>query len=241
VLHIAVRDWQRRAGSRATDARHDVVVYTNAAQVELFANGESLGTQRVENATARWVVPLRGGSNRLEARAQGGVTDVGFVHYEDRTSSGNIAVNAGSHYQYIDAGGIVWEADRPYQAGGGGYVGAGEPRLHHHRIFGTAEDGLYQAHREGAQQYRFDVPDGSYEVRLLFTENELDKPGERVFSVSVNGVMVLRDLDLVAAYGRYAALDKTVLTMANDGQGVTVRLQPRVGQATISGVMLRKL
>jgi hypothetical protein len=29
--------------------------------------------------------------------------------------------------------------------------------------------------------------------------------------------------------------------MANDGQGVTVRLQPRVGQATISGVMLRKL
>jgi beta-galactosidase len=241
VLHIAVRDWPRRAGTRAADARQDVVTYTNADEVELFANGETLGVQPVENAMARWTATLRAGQNRLEARAGGGATDVAFVHYEDRAAPGSIAVNAGSHYQYIDAGGVVWEADRPYEPGGWGHVGGGEPRLRHHRIFGSREDGLYQAQREGAEQYRFDVPDGSYEVRLLFTENELDQPGKRVFNVEINGVIVLRDLDLVAAYGRYAAVDRTAITRAEDGTGVVVRLQPTAGQATISGVMLRKL
>ena len=168
------------------------------------------------------------------------------ISYDDRSalfsasrrSVRQIAVNAGSHYQYVDASGTVWEADRPYSRGSWGYVG-GEARLRHHRIYGSEDDALYQDERVGIQEYRFDVPNGTYTVRLLFVEQEYDRPGQRVFNVSVNGQHAFRELDLAGAHGRYNAVDRTIVTTAVDGRGITVQLQPVVGKATISGVMLR--
>jgi beta-galactosidase len=172
--------------------------------------------------------------------------DVVDVSYEDRSSlfsaaGGSvrqIAVNAGSHYQYVDAGGMVWEADRPYSRGSWGYVG-GEARLRHHRIYGSDDDALYQAERVGIQEYRFDVPNGTYDVRLLFVEQEYDRAGQRVFDAGVNGQLAFRRLDLAGAHGRYNAVDRTIVATALDGKGITVQLQPVIGKATISGIMLR--
>ena len=246
VLHIATRDWLLRAGSSAADTRQPVVVYSNLPRVELFANGLSLGALETVNATATWSVPFRAGKNRLEARGGNGVVDAVDVSYEDRSllfgarrgSSSMIAVNAGSHYQYVDASGIVWEADHPYRQGGWGYIG-GETRLRHHRIYGTNEDALYQVERIGAEQYRFDVPDGDYDVRLLFVEQEYDRPGQRVFDVEVNGQQVFRGLDLAASHGRYNAVERTIVANAAAGEGITVRLNASIGRTTIGGIMLR--
>jgi beta-galactosidase len=246
VLHIATRDWLLRAGSSAADSRQPVVVYSNLPRVELLANGVSLGALETVNATATWSVPFRAGKNRLEARGGNGVVDVVDVSYEDRSglfgarrgSSSMIAVNAGSHYQYVDASGTVWEADHPYRPGGWGYIG-GETRLRHHRIYGSNEDALYQVERIGAEQYRFDVPDGDYDVRLLFVEQEHDRPGQRVFDVEVNGQQVFRGLDLAASHGRYNAVERTIVVNAAAGEGITVRLNAATGRTTIGGIMLR--
>jgi beta-galactosidase len=246
VLHIASRDWLVRAGSSTADAQQPVVVYTNLPRVELFANGVSLGTKQTVNATATWSVPFRAGKNRLEVRGGNGVVDAVDISYEDRSglfgprrsSAGIIAVNAGSHYQYVDASGMVWEADHPYRQGGWGYVG-GETRLRHHRIYGTNEDALYQVERIGAELYRFDVRDGDYDVRLLFVEQEYDQPGQRVFDVEVNGQQVFRGLDLAASHGRYNAVERTIVANAAAGEGITVRLKAVTGRTTIGGIMLR--
>jgi beta-galactosidase len=251
VLHTATRDWPRRAGSEDADREHDVVVYSNLGEVELLLNGTSLGRRTVSNATARWSVMLAPGENRLEAKGTAGgatVHDATTIHYEDRASffrdAGSdarvFAVNAGSHYQYVDAEGVSWEADHPYQPGGWGHLG-GKPDLRHHRVFGSrGEHALYQATLEGGEGYRFDVPDGSYEVRLLVVDMVEAQPGARVFDVSVNGRSVFDELDLVAQYGRHVAVDRTMLVEAEGSGGIEVKLTASTGSTTISGVMLRR-
>jgi beta-galactosidase len=162
VLTIA-REWRERAGDR----RQPVWIYTNQPQAELFVNGRSAGSQLVQNRTARWQVELSAGENRIVARA-GALEDAATIIFQDRTF---FAVNAGGEYDYIDRSHVYWEADRPYQPGSWGYVG-GEAKLTHRAILGTDDDALYQASREGMKRYQFDVPDGTYEVTLGFTEGD---------------------------------------------------------------------
>jgi len=160
MLTIA-REWHEHAGDRHQPIR----VYTNQPQVELFVNGKSAGSQSVRNRIARWQVELSPGKNRIVARA-GALEDATTITFEERTF---FAVNAGGEYDYIDHAHVYWEADHPYQPGSWGYVG-GEAKLTHRAILGTDEDALYQASREGMERYQFDVPDGTYEVTLGFTE-----------------------------------------------------------------------
>ena len=251
VLHVAARDRRSRAGSRPRDERQPVKVYTNLDDVELLLGDSSLGRRRPANATAEWVVPLRDGDNRLRARGvrRGAeVVDEVVVRYADRAplfrdpaaAAREIAVNAGSHYEYVDAGGMVWEADRPYERGSWGYVG-GAPALVHHRIFGTVDDPLYQAARDSAREYRFDVPDGEYEVRLRLVETRHERAGERIFDVRVGGVPVFTSLDLAAQYGRYVAVERAARVRASGGGGLVVRFDAGAGAPIVSGIVVRRL
>ena len=271
VLHIATRDWPRRAGSRTRDARHEVVVYSNLDTVALAVNDASLEPAAVSNGAARWDVVLQDGANRLEATARRGggddatVRDEAVVVYEDRSglldrrgdaaaghhtpdagtvapgrdAARTLAVNAGGHYQYVDAAGTAWEPDRPYEPGGWGHVG-GEPRLVHQRIRGSPDEGLYQATREGAEAYRFDVPDGEYDVRILLTETRHREPGGRVLDVRVNGVVAFTALDPVLRYGAHTAVQRTVRVTASGGRGVVVELDAAAGRTTVSGIEVRR-
>lgn len=252
VVWIATRDWRRRAGSRPEDRRQPVVVYANSSEVELELDGESLGRQVLANAAGRWIVPFRHGSNSLRARARRGgetVEDSVTVYYEDRTmffagaggeaGARMLAVNAGAHYQFVDRQGVVWEADRPYEPGSWGYVAEGRTRRTHHAIRGTEDEPLFQATREGVPlEYRFDLPDGTYEVRLLFAEIEHDAAGARMFSVHVNGQPVISDLDLTSQDGRYVATQRAIEVTAVNGAGIDVLLRPKTGMAAISGILV---
>jgi beta-galactosidase len=202
------------------------------------------------NATAEWEVPLAHGENRLRA---GGVRDgrvhedAAVVRYDDRTAvlrdagsaARDLAVNAGSLYSYVDASGLVWEADQPYAPGGWGFEG-GEAQLSHRRVAGTAEDALFQAVREGVRAYRFDVPDGSYEVRLGFAELRDLRPGMRRFRVLVNDRPLLAPIDLAADARPATALERTVVAEAAGGRGIVVRFEGEAGAPVVSAIHLRR-
>jgi beta-galactosidase len=238
VLYIA-REWLERAGSRAEDRVQPVWVYTNQREVELFVNGRSTGTQPVENRRARWQVVLSAGANRIRARA-GSQEDEVTVLFQDRTGGTFFAVNAGADYTHLDTGHVYWEADRPYQPGSWGYVG-GEGSRTHHRIFATNEDPLFQASREGMERYQFDVPDGTYEVTLGFAEGNRDaRPGERVFSVRVNGGEIFRNVDLVAEFGAYTSVTRSIAIEATNGKGITIEFAATAGKASIAAIMVRR-
>ena len=64
MLHITSRRFTLRHDPAAT-----VKVYTNAASVTLFVNGQEVGTRPVDNRIASWPVTLREGENEIEVRA----------------------------------------------------------------------------------------------------------------------------------------------------------------------------
>jgi hypothetical protein len=124
--------------------------------------------------------------------------------------------------------GANWEADQAYEPGGWGYVGpdyngrspdfsmifnrTGEPEsdnaqyLHRCRAFGEQFG------------YRFDVPNGSYLVRLRFVE-PLREPGKRQFDVSVEGQQVLDNFDIAAEAGGVGiAIERAYEVEVSDNQ-----------------------
>jgi beta-galactosidase len=239
-VYIASRDWNVRAGSVARDRVQPVVVYATGDRVELYNNGRSLGQHALHNATTWYDVPFTAGDNQLVALGRNS-SDQLSVHYIDRTSfftdpaSGvrEVAVHAG-HTTYIDSAGTVWEPDSAFVEGGAVVTTA-------HRIVRTTEDGLYQSTREGASAYRFAVPDGEYEVQVLMAEITHNASGERVFDIDVNDTPLARRLDLADTYGLFAAADRTARVIVTNGKGIVVTFSARTGDATISGIRVRRL
>lgn len=129
----------------------------------------------------------------------------------------DIGVNAadGAH---VDADGFAWSADRPYAPGGWGYTNLDAKALEvGHDITGTDDDVLYRFARQDPGAYRFDVPDGVYEVRLGFAELSNRSAGTRVFEVTAEGEVVLAAHDVAAHVGTRATDDHILLARVTDG------------------------
>ena len=236
-VHIATRDWPRRAGSRPEDSMMPIQVYSNVDDVELLVNDESLGKQSLKNAVAQWMVKFRAGENRLVARAAN-AEDRHTVVYIERTSmfASNepveLAVNSGGNEQIVDTAGLVWEADRRYSEGSWGYVG-GSAERQHQRILNTEEDPLYQTRRNGAHDYRFDVPAGHYELQFHLADLD-DENG--AFLVEVNGSA--QRIDISDSFtGTVVQHD-----LAVDGHaGIELSFRNDSNSAFVNGLLLRRV
>jgi hypothetical protein len=95
--------------------------------------------------------------------------------------------------------------------------------------------------REGMSAYRFDVPDGRYEVRLRFAEPVKTSPGERVFTVRLGDTVLVEHLDLVAAAGSNTAHDVVGTAEVVAGRGLVVPFDGDIGLPVVSAVEVRKL
>ena len=148
---------------------------------------------------------------------RGGTDSQSFVVHVELQSLFHLFVNAGGP-NYTDKAGNLWVSDQAYSATSGfGYVG-GTPYAKTHAIGNTEDDPLYQTERYGMTEYKFDVPNGHYEVTLLFAELYWDAPGKRIFSVSIEGVTRLANFDIFASVGKWNAISKTYLATVSDGQ-----------------------
>jgi outer membrane protein assembly factor BamB len=86
-------------------------------------------------------------------------------------------------------------------------------------------------------QGRFDRP-RPYTVRLYFSEPQGLQPGQRVFSVSMQGREVLRDFDIVKAAGgpnRSVAREFKGVSITDD---LVLTFRPSLGQPLLSGIEL---
>jgi beta-galactosidase len=261
VLHIATADWRHRAGTNETisgvslqTASQTFDVYTNLAVVELRHDDVFLGQKAVgESRRVSWEVPLHDGSNFLLAR---GTLDgrqiydsveIQVDYYSPVLPAKavpfkKLAINVGSNAQFIDQTDTVWEADQPYHAGSWGYVGkATKPISTLRNVLNTLEDPLYQRMQQGLESYRFDVPDGDYEIELRFVEYEFSKPNQRVFNVLVNGEYLLRSLDLAKEYGLMQPLVLRSYAKAADGDGVRVDFIAVTGVPVLSAILIKRI
>jgi len=260
VLHIATADWRHRSGTNSGQRNglqtvaHSFDVYTNLATVELCHDGVCLGQKTVgDSRRASWEVPLHDGLNVLVARGtREGRTiydrvDVQFKYYSSRLSDPlvpftELAVNVGSNAQFIDQSGTVWEADQPYRAGGWGYVGINTKTAGTNKnVLNTLEDPLYQTMQQGLESYRFDVPNGEYEVELRFIEYEFSKPDQRVFDVLINREYLIRNLDLAKEYGVMQPVARRTYASVAGGKGLLVDFTPIIGSPILSAISVKRM
>jgi len=151
-------------------------------------------------------------------------------------SASALRINAGGP-QYSDVYGRVWSADREYAPGGYGYIG-GKTYATGSAIANTDDDTLFQTEHWGMEAYRFDVPNGTYRVELLFDEIYMTRQGGRVFDVKLQGVTVLsRFCPLDVAGGINRALHYTYETTVSNGQlvieFVAVKDAPKVNAISV--------
>jgi beta-galactosidase len=259
MVRIASHDWAERIGTDSTAAvgggarpvRQPVDVYSNLSSVELIVNGRSLGAKTPDVVhRASWNVPFTPGDNVLEARGERDgkpYTDRMVVHftYYARTLADRsvpfqeLGVNVGTPAQFADGVGAAWVGDQQYAPGGFGYEGGTSQRTGV-IITGTTRVPLYFNYRQGLTGYRFDVPDGEYEVELLFAEPTETERGKRVFGVAVNGASIADRLDLADRSGRGRAVTLVADACATAGGGVRVSFTPIAGEPILSAIHIRR-
>lgn len=125
-------------------------------------------------------------------------------------------VNAGGG-AYTDGAGNVWQPDTAF-------FNTGSPYSVNSPIAGTNDDALYQTERwdplpSPEMVYSFPLEPGGYVVRLHFAEiyNGITGPGQRVFSVLLEGQPVLNNFDIYAEAGPLTAIVKQFNVSVVDG------------------------
>jgi len=151
-----------------------------------------------------------------------------------------IRVNCGATESYTDKAGNawaadqLWEASRTWGADSGLTVDRGDLG-----IAGTDAPRVYELERYSMSSYRFTLPDGKYTVRLHFAEtyDGITAAGERVFSVSLGGREVLKDLDVFKeAGGSRKPLVKEFKGVAVENGQLVIGFTPNIQNAEINGI-----
>ena len=267
-LLIGNRCWLNRGG--ADDGRgrctQPVPVFTDRSSVTLFHNGRKLATKRTEGGVAMFDVPFVDGENRLVATA-GTLTDALTVDFRLMKASprgfSELCVMLGSPRYFDDrAAGTAWIPEQPYTPGSGGYVGGRPLRREGTGWLGSAADikgtdcnALFQTQRVGIEQFRADVPDGTYSVYFYWAELDTEDEREalaynlgaddagtryrgRRFDVVVNGSRLLQDFSIAEEAGFARALVRKAEVVVRNGQGIRIDFLPVEGEPVLNAIRI---
>lgn len=120
---------------------------------------------------------------------------------------------------YYDRAGQFWGADR--------YFMGGRPATRTNDVRGTSDPALYANGRWGRFTYSIPVaPGGRYRATLKFAETFYGADnqggtgrGSRIFDVHCNGVLLLRNFDVLSETSKNTAIDKTFHGLEPNAQG----------------------
>lgn len=131
------------------------------------------------------------------------------------------AINAGGP-AYTDTQGLGYRADTWFTGGATASSSA--------NIAATADASLYQTERSGDFAYNVPVSGGTHDYLLVlkFADPTATGAGQRVFGVSVNGSLLVDNLDLYAVAGANTALD-LVLPVTATTDSLNVQFQTQAG------------
>lgn len=280
-IRIGSRSWKLRSGIAEGEdklfCRQQVEVYTNQqSEVTLIHNGKVLGIVSPKDGVAAFDVPFSDGLNQLEASVNSikDVTEINFLLQPSVLKSNalpfsEINVSLGDNRYFVDEKSHqVWIPEKEYQPGSWGYVGGEIYRIPDSKrhpygsdknILGTDYDPIYATQRPGIKEFRFDVPNGRYDLTLHFAELISDikrealvynldnkeavaqKRVERTFDVMVNGIKMIDSLGSGNYLVPETAYNTRLFVDVKDGKGILIQFVPLQGETILNGVQLRKI
>lgn len=102
----------------------------------------------------------------------------------------------------------------------------------------TDADAVYRRELWGAAIYQVHLPDGFYDLSLMFAETEFSEAGQRVFDVYAEGELIIDDLDVYAESGANTALVRQVESVAVFDGLLDLYFEASVGEAVLSGIQI---
>lgn len=238
----------------------------SAGNFTIYNQGNATLTwDATDSPEENWIVSIQPASGSVEPQSSQNVTvTVQRTGLSEGNYAGQIRVNSNGGQQdvalemevgtansfsgfRINAGGLLftdnqsrrWSADQAYMPGGFGFEGgqtyqSGDP------ISGTDIPEIYQSQRYQMDAYRFDVPNGEYQVILHFSELYFQASNELSMDVAIEEETVISALDIFHEAGHDAALvyrfsDITV----NDGR-LDITFSASYRDAKISGIEIRQ-
>ena len=151
-----------------------------------------------------------------------------------------VRVNCGAGEAYEDKAGNTWMADQTLFGdatwGAEGGTTVMRPVV---EIPGTDCPKVYLSERFNMTSYTFQVPDGTYTLKLHFAEtfDGILAAGERVFSVTVNDEMVIADLDpYEAGGGLHKPVVKTVKKVKPQDGKIVIGFKENIQNPLINGI-----
>jgi beta-glucanase (GH16 family) len=106
------------------------------------------------------------------------------------------------------------------------------------QISGTDEDIIFQSDKYGMVTYKVRLPNGSYNVKLLFAEKYFNTSGSRVFDVYFEQNRVIANLDIYQSVGKDAALVREITNVEiNDGV-LDIQFAEKVDNALLCGIVI---
>ena len=179
---------------------------------------------------------------------------------------GQLNILLGAKRFFQDQQGLLWIPDQEYYDGSWGSIGGKTFKIPDNgrlpygsdkNIRGTSDDPVYQTQQIGIEKYRFDVPNGEYEITLHFSElqggpkQELvynldtiegtEANAQRIFDVLLNDHPILESFNLAEQYGVASAVTHTVRITVNDNKGIEISFRPIEGEPVLNAIQLKKL
>jgi beta-galactosidase len=125
-------------------------------------------------------------------------------------------------------------------------------------ILGTDDDPIYATQRVGLNDFKLDVPDGKYQVTLLFAELLSDKEREqsvfnlnagadkehsanRNFDVFINGQKVAEGLGDNNYLQPERAFSIRYTIDVTDGKGIDVNFKALKGESILNGIQVKRV
>jgi beta-galactosidase len=282
-LQIGSKEWNTRSGFAAAEnnltCTQPITVFSNQKKVSLQLNGQPIGTLETVKGVVIFDVPFTNGLNYITVSAsENGVSITDQVNIQFNMLSQNLRskalpfnemnISLGDKRFIFDAiTGQTWIPEQEYTPGSWGYTGGqvytvkGSTRTGYGAtkdIIGTELDPVYQTQRTGIQQFKLDLPNGKYDISLLFAElqskanaNDLvynlgngpapEEFKERSFNVLLNGQEILSHFSNLEYLEPLHAVATKHTIIVNNNEGVTIEFKALKGEAILNGIQVRKI
>lgn len=107
-------------------------------------------------------------------------------------------------------------------------------------INNTDEDEIFRSDRRGIISYKFKVPDGSYLVKLFFSDNNNNSTGESIFNVLVENNYAVKNMDVFSLAGKNTSYIIETETEVQDGV-MDIYFEEEIDSAFISAISVDQI